>query len=215
MTSYNVVIPSLVNGTTYSVQVAAVNSSFAQSAWAPVPALTATPVPDATYLINYVRQLTGVFSQDILSDDLLLFWLNEAYSELARSYTWPWLPIVPLTFTTGPAFDADFATILAYRVAPRVLELEADDSPRAAAYTKEYERMLANMYKHLLPVLGTNPPANMAELVVFVRMLLDEYTFTIDDATIENMIKTSHDDIVASEAWQFPGSSFPLSLIHI
>jgi hypothetical protein len=39
----------------------------------------------------YVRDLTGVYSTDLLSDALLDRWLKEAYSELNRADDWPWL----------------------------------------------------------------------------------------------------------------------------
>jgi hypothetical protein len=203
--SYSKIISGLTNGKIYQVQVAAVNA-LGTGPWS--LGTYATPSPDAGYLINYVRQLTGVFSKDILSDDLILFWINEAYTELAHMYEWGWLPVTPLGMNDSPKFDADFVTILAYRVAPRVLELEADDSPRAAAYSKEYDRMLGNLYKANIPSpLAT--PSTMEELVSQVRILLDEFTLTISDGTITNMITAVHDELVQREAWVFPNISFP------
>lgn len=42
-------------------------------------------------LRTYVRDLTGVYSTDLVSDSLLNRWINEAYFELARDRDWPWL----------------------------------------------------------------------------------------------------------------------------
>lgn len=42
-------------------------------------------------LIQYVRDLTGVYSTDLLSDALITRWLGETYSEVNRSAEWPWL----------------------------------------------------------------------------------------------------------------------------
>lgn len=42
-------------------------------------------------LRTYVRDLTGVYSTDLLSDSLLDRWLNESYSEINRADDWPWL----------------------------------------------------------------------------------------------------------------------------
>lgn len=200
-------ISNLVNNQQYTIRVTAVNGLGPG-----VPATLATtvsPRPSASYVSDYIRTLTGVFSRDIITDDLLLFWVNEAYSELARLYEWPWLPITPLAAGDSPKFDSDFATILAYRVAPRVLELEADDSPRAAAYTREYERMLENMYKSLLRSQDITTPASMADLVLHVRTLLDEYSTRLDTALIETTIMNTHDELVAKEAWVFSSNVFP------
>lgn len=204
-------LSNLVNGQPYLVRVRAVNPTTTPnlvSPWATASA-TVLPRPDAEYVNDYIRQLTGVFSRDIITDDLLLFWINEAYSELARLYEWPWLPITPLAANEAPKFDADFATILAYRVAPRVLELEADDSPRAAAYAKEYERMLENMYKALLRTQDISNPTTMSDLVLHVRTLLDEYSTRLDNALISTTITNTHDELVIKEAWVFPGATFP------
>jgi hypothetical protein len=42
-------------------------------------------------LRTYVRDLTGVYSTDLLPDALLDRWLNESYSEINRANDWPWL----------------------------------------------------------------------------------------------------------------------------
>jgi hypothetical protein len=42
-------------------------------------------------LRTYVRDLTGVYSTDLLSDALLDRWLNESYSEINRANDWSWL----------------------------------------------------------------------------------------------------------------------------
>lgn len=44
-----------------------------------------------TELKNYVRDLTGVYSTDLLSDALLERWLAESYSELNQHEDWPWM----------------------------------------------------------------------------------------------------------------------------
>ena len=50
----------------------------------------------------YVRDLTGVYSTDLLPDTLLDRWLQEAYSELNRADEWPWMVnVVSGTIVTG------------------------------------------------------------------------------------------------------------------
>ena len=42
-------------------------------------------------LRQHVRDLTGVFSTDVVSDTLITTWLNESYNEVARDRDWDWL----------------------------------------------------------------------------------------------------------------------------
>jgi hypothetical protein len=42
-------------------------------------------------LRTYVRDLTGIYSTDILPDALLNRWLQEAWTEVNRAEDWPWL----------------------------------------------------------------------------------------------------------------------------
>ena len=56
-------------------------------------------------LRTYVRDLTGVYSTDLLPDTLLDRWLQESYSELNRADDWPWLlamqaTVLPIGTTT-------------------------------------------------------------------------------------------------------------------
>lgn len=54
-------------------------------------------------LIQYVRDLTGVYSTDLLPDSLINRWLVETYSEVNRSAEWPWLvkKLPPVTLAVG------------------------------------------------------------------------------------------------------------------
>jgi len=182
----------------------------------------------------YVRDLTGVYSTDLLPDTLLDRWLKESYSELNRTEDWPWLTAIAsgtlaigqtvITLTTpagrvrelamtypnslvvqipsrrglvqtvdgdddffydcntagnivlSKAFDetmtykvnyikaapaisptgdatnipSEYAGILAYRTAIKVLNSQADDSGRGDAYGGEYASMLEDMRKDLI-----------------------------------------------------------------
>lgn len=42
-------------------------------------------------LATRVRQLTGVYSSDVVPQDLIYSWLNEAYAEVSRERDWDWL----------------------------------------------------------------------------------------------------------------------------
>lgn len=182
----------------------------------------------------YVRDLTGVYSTDLLPDALLNRWLQEAYSELNRQEDWPWLtdivsgtlaigattitlanssgrikefavtypnslvlqipsrrglvqtvegddeyfydcdnsgnivlskafgetmtykvsyiksaPLLALSGTAS-AIPAEYAGILAYRAAVKVLFSQADDTNRANFYLSEYASMLEDMKTDLI-----------------------------------------------------------------
>lgn len=42
-------------------------------------------------LTTHVRDLTGIYSSDVVSDTLIQTWLNESYNEIARERDWDWL----------------------------------------------------------------------------------------------------------------------------
>lgn len=44
-------------------------------------------------LTTHVRDLTGIYSTDVVSDTLIHVWLNEAYNEMARERDWDWLEL--------------------------------------------------------------------------------------------------------------------------
>lgn len=46
---------------------------------------------DLSELTTYTRDLTGVYSADVVSDSLIQRWINEAYNEVARVQDWDWL----------------------------------------------------------------------------------------------------------------------------
>lgn len=182
----------------------------------------------------YVRDLTGVYSTDLLPDTLLDRWLQEAYSELNRAEDWPWLASIvsgtlsstgttitlsnssgrilefavtypnslvlqipsrrgliqtvegddeyfydcdnsgnivlsksfgeqmtykvsyllnaPLIQTVGTAtsIPSEFAGILAYRTAVKVLRSQADDTDRSDFYLQEYASLLEDMRTSLI-----------------------------------------------------------------
>jgi len=46
-----------------------------------------------TALTTHVRDLTGIYSSDVVSDTLIHTWINEAYNEIARERDWDWLEL--------------------------------------------------------------------------------------------------------------------------
>jgi len=70
-------------------------------------------------LITYCRDLTGLYSTDLLPDTLVTKWLNESYSELNREQDWPWVVFnatgtastgaTEITLTSGSGRIKEFA----------------------------------------------------------------------------------------------------------
>ena len=160
-------------------------------------------------LRTYVRDLTGIYTTEIISNDILSRWLNEAYFELARSQKWSWAPVTTLGDTDQPAFPAEFHPVLAYRVAIKVLEFEADDTKRAEFYQKEFEALVAAMYKNDLQETAYDVTNTMAGLIDNVRTWLGEYSGSISDDLIERRIMDSYDELYESATWPFSKTPFP------
>lgn len=57
-------------------------------------------------LRTYVRDLTGIYSTDLLADTLLNRWLQESYTELNREQDWPWV-----VFTTSGTIATNATTV--------------------------------------------------------------------------------------------------------
>lgn len=56
-------------------------------------------------LVTYVRDLTGIYSTDLMPDTLVKRWLQEAYTELNRTDDWPWVVSIETgTISTGATF---------------------------------------------------------------------------------------------------------------
>lgn len=161
-------------------------------------------------LRTYTRDLTGIYTTDIITDDLLDRWINEAYFEVARSLKWSWAATVTtLTGLTSPVFPAQFHQVLAYRTAAKVLEFESDDTKRADFYMKEFNSLVADMYKYDLQANAYAVTNTMAGLVSNVRTWLDEYSDKISDDLIEERIMDAYDELYEGATWSFSKTPFP------
>jgi hypothetical protein len=161
-------------------------------------------------LRSYVRDLTGIYTTEIMSDDLLGRWINEAYFELGRSQKWSWAGLVTtLVYNTSPAFPAEFHAVLAYRTAAKVLDFEADDTKRAEFYTSEYDKLVSAMYKYDLQANAYAVTNTMAGLVGNVRTWLEEYSDTLSDEVIEERIMDVYDELYEGATWSFSKTPFP------
>lgn len=152
----------------------------------------------------YARDLTGVFSTDVVSDTLLNRWINESYRELARAQEWPWLPVTDLVSGTDvPAFDDEYHHVLAYRAAARVLRFQSDDTPRSESYLEEYQGIVTDMLTAYLSATAPALSGSLAQLRRFTRDLTGVYDDSISDAMIDALINDAYNELANVRDWDW------------
>ena len=104
-------------------------------------------------LRTYVRDLTGVYSTDILSDALVDRWLQESYTEFNLAQDWPWLTQVflgtlpangdTINLTNGSSkvkeFTIQYQNGMLYQVPSRVGLLQTVDGDDDIMYDVDYD----------------------------------------------------------------------------
>jgi len=154
-------------------------------------------------LRTYARDLTGVYETSLLSNTTLDMWLNEAYFELARLEKWPWLPATTLTASLSPAFVAEFHSILAYRVAGKILMSQADDTQRAEYYLKEYTSLLESMRQEYFPKLSAASTSTRAQLRDYVRDITGVQSDRVSDAMLNQWLQESYQTVARQRSWDW------------
>ena len=155
-------------------------------------------------LIAYTRDLTGIYSTDVVSDSLVTRWLNESYFEIARRATWPWSPTELVTGTDTPAFDAQFHAALSYRAAIKTLNFVSDDTKRAETYAGEYTVLLADLERYYLPSAATGNASNLAGMRRVVRDLTGLYSQSqLPDALIDTYINNAYNELARRHDWDW------------
>jgi hypothetical protein len=151
------------------------------------------------------RDLTGVYSTDLVSDTLLTAWINEVYDKVGRLYAWPWLGSkVPLSAATDvPAWSIrDFDVVLAYLAAIRILETQADDTQRGQAYTAIAGDLVQDMFTEFLTGAETpSIPSTRAQLRQYLRNLMKEYTDSYSDATLNQFLNEAYAELSREKDW--------------
>lgn len=157
-------------------------------------------------LRSYVRDLTGIYSTDLVSDSLLNRWINEAYFELARLQKWSWANnLQPLSEPTNaiPVFSAEFHQILAYRTAIKVLGFESDDSNRTELYTNEYGVLLAAMETALLRTGTATSATTRLDIRNLTKSLLGDYTRALPDTLLDSWINEEYQLLASEKPWRW------------
>jgi hypothetical protein len=161
-----------------------------------------------TALDAYTRDLTGIFSTDVVTSSLMNRFINEAYKELARRQGWPWLvggTVSELTTgTDAPVFDAEFHAVLSYRAAVKVLAFVSDDTPRAQSYMEEYTSLVRDMESVYLSGLATGVSANLTQLARLVRDITAMYdNDLISDAMIKIYLNNAYSELARLRDWDW------------
>lgn len=151
----------------------------------------------------YVRDLTGVYATDLVSDSLLDRWINEALFELYRTNKWSWAATTLVTGTDTPNFDAQFHAILAYRTAVKVLATQADDTKRAEAYAAEYTGFLASMVQFYFPKVAAAAVGNRGQLRQQVRDLTGAHTDDVSDAMLNQWLDEAYNSVARQKDWDW------------
>lgn len=157
-----------------------------------------------------VRELTGVYAVDVLSNSLLTAWLNEAYQEIDRARDWdaatsPWNYTALDDNDDYPAFNAQFHPLLAYRVAIKVLAMEGDTSPRTNLYASEYESLFADMVVFYFPAAAQGTSSTLTGLREYVRFLAGAFGRELPNAMLTAVVNEAYLDIAGMQEWSWAG----------
>jgi hypothetical protein len=161
-----------------------------------------------------VRELTDVYSTDLVSDALLRDWINEAYNELSQSQIWPWIESVePLVGPSDePVFDDTFHVVLAYRAAVKVLNQQADQTERAERYLQEFTVLVQRMIELYMPAIASGFVGTLEELRWMVRDLTGKFSFEVSDGMINNLINQAYNEVARVRPWPWLESTIEVQL---
>jgi hypothetical protein len=156
-----------------------------------------------TELRTYVRDLTGVYATDLISDTILTRWVNEAYYELHRSEAWSWTPTTLSSGSDTPSFDSQFHQILAYRVAAKVLGTQADDTQRYELYVREYDLLLTSMREYYFPRNAVGATVTFSSMIQAVRDLSGVNSNAINTNLIKQWINEAYTVLCNRRDWEW------------
>jgi hypothetical protein len=169
-------------------------------------------VADTVSIVRYVRDLTGQYGQD-LTDKLVRAWLDEVYQELYATYVWqstgtPFWSIVPPATSppslraNNPTFsDTKYNSVLAYRVASKIMAAVPEMQQRAALYRQEYETLFAAMLSDFFPRPTVSTLSNQLQLTNHVRFLTSNYTRALSDGIIEQYLREAQKELLSKNYW--------------
>ena len=164
-------------------------------------------VADTEAIVRYVRDLTGQYGID-LPTSLLRTWLDECYQELFSMYKWPttgtltWATATSLR-SANPTFSepTKYSSVLAYKVATRIMAAVPEMQARAVVYQGEYDRLLAAMLSDFFPAQSAVASTTLTDLVGNVRYLIGNYTKALPDAAIVSWLNDAYTELAQDKDW--------------
>ena len=157
-------------------------------------------------LRTYVRDLTGIYSTDLIADALLNRWINEAYFELARLQKWSWAEGLQELVEPGnpsPVFLAEYHPMLAYRVGSKVLGFESDDTNRAELFNNEYSLLLNGLQEAYLRTNTATAVTTRRDIREFTKSILGEYSRTLPDSLLDAWVNEEYQVLAAEHPWRW------------
>ena len=153
-----------------------------------------------------VRDLTGVYSTDIVTDTYINKQINDIYFELASMQNWSWVASVPAngltTDASYPVFPATYHKLLSLKTAAKILRQAADDSNRADIYDKDGDELINLLYITDLQGNVSGAATTLDELSKFVRLLINVFDNTISTTFIQNKLNEEYRQL--NEAYDWP-----------
>jgi hypothetical protein len=160
-----------------------------------------------TQLTAYVRDLSGVYSTDVVSDSLITSWINEVNYDIGRK-TFGASGNVP-TLVTGsqvPWMALEFRSILAYGAAVKVLNFVSDDTRRVEMYTGEYNNLLPEVISYYTSGISPGSYTEAGGLMARARdltRLYDRDIFT--DEILFKWLDEAQKELVDYTTWPWVG----------
>ena len=161
-------------------------------------------------LIQYARDLSGVYSSDVVPDSLITRWINESYFGIYRQGDWPWGPPTELvTGTDIPAFDDQFHAVLAYSAAIAILGFSSDDTKRAELYSGQVQSFVTDMRVFYFPSAATGSSNTLTTLVRLVRDLIGSYdNKAVTSDLIKVHINRAYNELANMHDWDWLERSY-------
>ena len=156
-------------------------------------------------LRRYVRDLTGIYSYDIITDTYINRTINDLYFELAALQNWSWTASVPSGGLTSdssyPVFSATYHNLLAFQAAAKILKQQGDDTGRADTYTADAAELISSLSTQDLQGNVSGLVDTYDNLVKFVRKLLDTYDNSLSTSFITNKLKEEYNQLNENSTW--------------
>jgi hypothetical protein len=163
---------------------------------------------------RYVRDLLNIYD-DTVTDSVIANAVSETYADLYYSQSWPTLAASPIPYGT-----AGIGRALAYGVASRLAPRYAMSVDKASAFSAEYQAAVAFLKQTLLTDAARTGITTGMSIVRgqlswlrnHVKMLTGEFSQTIPDVLINDMLSEEYQMLASSANW--PWTRFYLVSVY-